>query len=605
MVPSRLRRAAAGLAALALLTSGLTVSAQEKKGGDDKDRLQGTWEVVRAEKGGEKLPEELTRAIKVTFKGDTVRLAILGEAKEGMFKLDQKAKPKAIDMTLEGMTARGIYKLDNKELTIAAAEPGQARPREFDEKGLTTVVLRQVDAAKPDKKEKKQPASGDKKGDQALAQGDWVVVSVEKGGEKLPDEVTKSIKLTIKGDKFTLVLPDETKEGTIKLDPTKKPKTVDVSLDGQTIQGLYELTKDRLKIVAGEPGQARPEDFQGAQHAVVVFKRAAAAKKEESEEQERSGEPKPAKGSLDGTWTVVSAEKGGEKLPDELIKTVKLTFKGKKLTFELLGEKKEGSFKIDSTKKPATIDLMMEDKTAPGIYQLDGDTLKICAAEPGEARPKDFKADAGNRMLVVLKRVAATRDKDGKDSADKKKDAAEEEVCVQDDKGKDDAAKLQGTWRVQTLTESGKAAPAEIAKKFKLVIDGERITLHGDSSPKDGTFKLDATKSPKHIDITIKDKQGLGIYKLQGDSLTLALGETLRGRPTAFASEEGSRIALVVLKRAAKGKKKEADKGKDESLRADGSVRRVGRNFDAPTLRAGITRSGGEVADLRKLGGGN
>ena len=45
-------------------------------------------------------------------------------------------------------------------------------------------------------------------------------------------------------------------------------------------------------------------------------------------------------------------------------------------------------------------------KTAKGIYELDGDTLKWCTASPGKGeRPTGFTADAGSeRLFVTLKR---------------------------------------------------------------------------------------------------------------------------------------------------------------------------------------------------------
>jgi len=45
-------------------------------------------------------------------------------------------------------------------------------------------------------------------------------------------------------------------------------------------------------------------------------------------------------------------------------------------------------------------------KTAVGIYDLDGDTLKWCTNEPGGTeRPKEFSSEADNKhLLVTLKR---------------------------------------------------------------------------------------------------------------------------------------------------------------------------------------------------------
>lgn len=109
-----------------------------------------------------------------------------------------------------------------------------------------------------------------------------------------------------------------------------------------------------------------------------------------------------------GTWSFVSIQKDGkDELPEEVRNTLRLTFAGDKLTFADAKETRNGTFKIDPTKKPKQIDLMVDDKTVKGIYRFKGDTLELCAGEPGEARPGEFKAPVGNRKisLVVLKRA--------------------------------------------------------------------------------------------------------------------------------------------------------------------------------------------------------
>ena len=52
-----------------------------------------------------------------------------------------------------------------------------------------------------------------------------------------------------------------------------------------------------------------------------------------------------------------------------------------------------GTYVIEPAKSPKTIDITMKegDKgTAHGIYELKGDTLKICVARPNTERPTEF-----------------------------------------------------------------------------------------------------------------------------------------------------------------------------------------------------------------------
>src|ERR1700719_2494488 len=57
--------------------------------------------------------------------------------------------------------------------------------------------------------------------------GSWVAVAVERDGKKASEDVVKTVKLTVQGEKYTLHVRDQVIEGTHKLDPAKKPKQID------------------------------------------------------------------------------------------------------------------------------------------------------------------------------------------------------------------------------------------------------------------------------------------------------------------------------------------------------------------------------------------
>jgi uncharacterized protein (TIGR03067 family) len=112
-------------------------------------------------------------------------------------------------------------------------------------------------------------------------EGTWVRMSIEVNGEKKSDAEAKSQRLTITGEKYTLKIGDQTRQGTLKVDPTKKPKTIDIIASegpnkGKTLQGIYELDGDTLKYCVAPPGSERPTEFvskPGSGYGLYVNKR--------------------------------------------------------------------------------------------------------------------------------------------------------------------------------------------------------------------------------------------------------------------------------------------------------------------------------------------
>jgi uncharacterized protein (TIGR03067 family) len=118
------------------------------------------------------------------------------------------------------------------------------------------------------------------------------------------------------------------------------------------------------------------------------------------------------------------------------------------------------------------------------------------------------------------------------------------------DQTKEDQEKIQGNWKVESATVAGMKDPEEVLK-IELSIKGDKIVSkrRAENQVQEGTIKLDAGGKVKTIDIQTEDMLLHGIYKLEGDSLTICLDESGEARPAEFESKEGSRVALVVLKR--------------------------------------------------------
>ena len=118
--------------------------------------------------------------------------------------------------------------------------------------------------------------------------------------------------------------------------------------------------------------------------------------------------------ALAGTWRPISAENNGYKASEEDLKgTLWIRDADGKWTLRRGTETLvEWAVKqIDATKNPKTIDIEItagayKGVVYLGIYELDGDTLRICFALPDKPeRPTEFSASKGSvRALSEFKR---------------------------------------------------------------------------------------------------------------------------------------------------------------------------------------------------------
>ncbi len=117
---------------------------------------------------------------------------------------------------------------------------------------------------------------------------------------------------------------------------------------------------------------------------------------------------------------------------------------------------------------------------------------------------------------------------------------------------KPDKEKLQGEWKVTAAKMGGKDDGGEVVGKTA-VFKGDKVTIRSESE-----FELDPSKDPKHFDLTVTEgperERGKwpGIYKLEGDKLTLHVALPGGERPTAFESKEGESSVLLTMERVKK-----------------------------------------------------
>jgi len=114
---------------------------------------------------------------------------------------------------------------------------------------------------------------------------------------------------------------------------------------------------------------------------------------------------------------------------------------------------------------------------------------------------------------------------------------------------------LQGVWVATSAELNGEPVPAKEVERTRFTFKGEKVlirpTKDKDKADEEGTYKADSKKSPKQLDITIKNKTVHGIYKVKGDELTVCYetGEKRENRPTKFATNKEEELVLIVFKR--------------------------------------------------------
>jgi uncharacterized protein (TIGR03067 family) len=129
------------------------------------------------------------------------------------------------------------------------------------------------------------PVLADEKADAELKAmvGNWKLEKAELGGKDLTEHL-KAMKFEIRdGGKYTVQIAEEKDDGAFTIDPTKKPKEMDVKPTGgphkgKTVKAIYKLDDDTLVMCYdfdADKGN-RPEKFEskeGTTLLLITYKR--------------------------------------------------------------------------------------------------------------------------------------------------------------------------------------------------------------------------------------------------------------------------------------------------------------------------------------------
>jgi uncharacterized protein (TIGR03067 family) len=251
---------------------------------------------------------------------------------------------------------------------------------------------------------------------------------------------------------------------------------------------------------------------------------------------------------LEGVWSFTSVKVNGQAQPVAGHEADRMIFqKDGRFTVVQRPGITHGTFKVNPGHTPKQYDVRIETGrlkgiSVPAIYELAGDTLTICMPLGGSERPTVLESKPNDgHLFEVFKRERET---------------VKEALIAAGHRD------LTGTWQAEVYALDGKPASADDLKKIQLVFDAEGNTkaLNDGKLFIASSTKIDPTANPETIDITFTGGEGkggtaLGIYKLEGNLLTICRAAPGKPRPTEFSSNPGSGLTLMTYHKLAAGPK--------------------------------------------------
>ncbi len=356
------------------------------------------------------------------------------------------------------------------------------------------------------------------------------------------------------------------------VDPTVWPKTIDLtgSRSDQPDRtrlalGIYRFEGQRLQVCLARylpelVSEQRPQDFYiepGSRDVLYTLDRY-----QPSEEEQK----------LQGWWRVVcwqesprSPPRFEQPLPERIMATFNkglfgiAPYEEESNGFMQQNASLSGLYRLDPALKPKAIDIAQSSSPEDlfGIYQLDGDRLRI-AYRKGGPRPTEFNSETGSNVTILeLEREKPGGPQPVNDPAMKVLGGRWEVVSV----AKGDAAEPWPRLSPLAPFDSDWITSFEFSAAPGMVI--LRLPNEKISPENPGVFALQYSirpdAAPAEIDLyrvggDHRDMVATGIFRLEDDVLTINLiGQSVEAsdRPADFVLDRGSSEIMFTLRRVA------------------------------------------------------
>ena len=254
---------------------------------------------------------------------------------------------------------------------------------------------------------------------------------------------------------------------------------------------------------------------------------------------------------LEGSWVITALEMDGRAMPAGTFEHVRLVINGDRFTSLGMGSVYQGELALDTSTSPRQLDMKFDagpekGNTNLGIYELLGDTLKICIATRGTVRPAKFASTPDSGFAVETLTRA--------DDSPTTQPRARASEKIPSSTGLE--TKFEGVWQMVSGNMDGQPMEASAVQWIRRVTLGQRTKVYaGHQVMMEIEFKDDASKSPGAIDYlhiagANTGKTQFGIYEFEGNLLTICVAAPGRPRPAQFQVAPSSGGMLTVWKRS-------------------------------------------------------
>jgi uncharacterized protein (TIGR03067 family) len=444
------------------------VSAGLPSGVVDQMLLQGLWIAVEGHAGGQPIPAEQLPKFSIKIDQDQITITPPGpqsQVRHGTFKNNATTTLKRLDIVVgdKKEPMAGIYEVDQKRLKLSLVEGDAARPTDFspsDRAGHITGVFERAPYTGTSEYVEFRPAglNGSFEITQYGLPVNWHMSTPkrEQGSDFDIMMDTTDFKEGKQSLKFVVRKCDEKRgPGFFKeFAPNQNPPAAFETKPGETYRISFWAKNAGSEFVFKARGVS---SFKGDEGVVIRSKETInewrrfectytippkmwlrihlnvvqpgtfwiddirIVKVDEKVPVPPEAEPggaaavMPDEQRLQGKWVAVSGQARKQPIPAEQLAMLSITFDGEQVTFDQPGVpagSQRGTIEINANSNPKRINFVAPDptkETLPGIYEFDGERLKLAVIDEDYARPTNFDPDdRPDHMTLVLERAPLT-----------------------------------------------------------------------------------------------------------------------------------------------------------------------------------------------------